>query len=152
MKRIKKKISLEQFKSRMPSIIGAYKDGIEHEFINKTDKYSVNYNMIPKNIIINGKSVCYNTLSDWYHFMDEYYDIVTRFSSADEYYNSKEVFPLYSLPQCKEIFEKYDEITSYIGKEFDLTKYFPYFTLPIEKIDVWKCKRLFIPFHCIWNK
>lgn len=98
MKHIQKKISLEQFKSRMPSIIPAFYD-IEkyYEFDGKSNfdengqriPYT-NYCLIPYGIKWDrGKYkfyvdengiehyVSYNTLSSWFHFIEFYINLLT---------------------------------------------------------------------------
>lgn len=124
MKTIKKKISLEQFKSRMPSIISSYKDGVEYDFTNHTDGYSVNYGMIPKNVVINGYNISYNTLSNWYHFLESYNSL--NDSAIDD-----------------SIKAKYNEIKSYIG-DYDISIYFPCFTIDKEYQNAWKASRLYV--------
>ena len=130
MKTIKKKISLEQFKSRMPSIISSYKDGVEYDFIDHIDKYTVNYNMLPKSVIINGNTISYSLLSEWYHFI--------------EHYNS-----LTDIPS--EIQEQYDHIISYIG-DFDLSIYFPCYCINHSYSNNWNREKLYVPDAIKWYK
>lgn len=87
MKTIQKKVSLEQFKSRMPSIIPAYdENGEKHNFTPSIDVLCepiVNYGMLPLDIQIDndanlgeysGKTFSYQQLVETYHQLDAYYN------------------------------------------------------------------------------
>lgn len=87
MKTIHKKISLEQFKSRMPSVIPAYdKNGDIHNFNHFVDVLNepiVNYNMIPFDVQIeedekygqySGKLYSYKELVKIFHTLDSFYN------------------------------------------------------------------------------
>ena len=122
MKKIQKKISLEQFKSRMPGIIDSY---IDNSTDNKWDfdiNYRngvphTNYGLIPKSIKLDGKTVSYNTLVNWYHFIEFYVELLSinlscseiKYSNAVEYYNVEKQ-PNYKLRECEEFDEKFQTI------------------------------------------
>ena len=124
MKKIQKKISLEQFKSRMPGIIDSYVvNSYEYEVEEVDDATSeesneaeteanadletdvdangegeendnandyvwtfdinyrngvpyTNYGLIPKSIKLGDKIVSYNTLVNWYHFIEFYAELL----------------------------------------------------------------------------
>lgn len=108
MRIIQKKISLEQFKSRMPSIVPAYdSNGKTHHFNHLVDLQNqpmVNYGMIPFNVIIQGvgkeeeiqlgkynkKEVSFAKLTNLFHSLDKllYRDLnvkcATRNTNLDE--------------------------------------------------------------------
>ena len=86
MRVIRKQISLEQFKSRMPSIIPAYdSDGVQHDFIHITDLETeplVNYGMLPFDVQTDkglnlgkyeGVLYTFKQLIDIYHELDKAY-------------------------------------------------------------------------------
>jgi hypothetical protein len=86
MRVIRKQISLEQFKSRMPSIIPAYDgDGVQHDFIHITDLETeplVNYGMLPFDVQTDkglnlgkyeGVLYTFKQLIDIYHELDKAY-------------------------------------------------------------------------------
>ena len=123
MKKIQKKISLEQFKSRMPSIIDAYYKGEEWIYgkgLSVNQSPYTNYGMIPKSIKLNGKVISYNTLVGWYHFLERYMGILTvdvkcgdyTYESVVDIYNSGYNIGL-TLAECQEMDSKFGEIKSY---------------------------------------
>ena len=90
MKIVRKKISLEQFKSRMPSIIPAYdNEGVEHHFTHLIDLDSepiVNYGMLPFDVQVDsgdalnlgkysGKLYSFRELVNIYHELDKAYEV-----------------------------------------------------------------------------
>ena len=125
MKKIQKKISLEQFKSRMPGIIDSYIDNSYECKVEEVDDTTceesneaetednadletyvdasgeveendnandcvwtfyinyrngvpyTNYGLIPKSIKLDGKTVSYNTLVNWYHFIEFYVELLS---------------------------------------------------------------------------
>lgn len=160
MKKIQKKISLEQFKSRMPGIIDSY---IDNSTDNKWDfdiNYRngvpyTNYGLIPKSIKLDGKTVSYNTLVNWYHFIEFYVELLSinlscgeiKYGNAVEYYNVEKQ-PKYKLSECEEFDSKCKEILLYfknasgssnIVKLYSyLTKtYFPKYIIEDEYKDAW---------------
>lgn len=108
MKHIQKKISLEQFKSRMPSIIPSfYAIGKYYEFDGKANfdengriPYT-NYDMIPYSVKWNrGKyiyrvdangdehAISYNTIASWFHFIEFYINLLSKNGCLDINYES----------------------------------------------------------------
>lgn len=157
MKHIQKKISLEQFKSRMPSTIGAYDNNGEYHFIDCVSYPYSNYGMIPKNIIwhfgniYNGKSLSYNTVASWFHFCENYFKGLTinekcpiSYPSYLAYYESYDKCP-YSLEYCEEL----DDIFSNVIGGHEAYGYmcdvlFPRYILNEELADEWKTDKLYI--------
>lgn len=165
MKKIQKKISLEQFKSRMPGIIDSYIDnsyeckveevddtkceesneaetednadletyvdasgeGEENDNANdcvwtfdinyRNGVSYTNYGLIPKSIKLDCKTVSYNTLVNWYHFIEFYAELLSinlscgeiKYRNAVEYYNVEKQ-PNYKLRECEEFDEKFQTI------------------------------------------
>lgn len=160
MKKIQKKISLEQFKSRMPGIIDSY---IDNSTDNKWDfdiNYRngvpyTNYGLIPKSIKLDGKTVSYNTLVNWYHFIEFYVELLSinlscgeiKYSNAVEYYNVEKQ-PKYKLTECEEFDEKCQTILSYFAHidicsnivelySYLTQTYFPKYVIEDEYKDAW---------------
>ena len=160
MKKIQKKISLEQFKSRMPGIIDSY---IDNSTDNKWDfdiNYRngvpyTNYGLIPKSIKLDGKTVSYNTLVNWYHFIEFYVELLSinlscgeiKYSNAVEYYNVEKQ-PKYKLSECEEFDSKCKEILLYFKNTIGssnivelysyLTQtYFPKYVIEDKYKDIW---------------
>lgn len=160
MKKIQKKISLEQFKSRMPGIIDSY---IDNSTDNKWDfdiNYRngvpyTNYGLIPKSIKLDGKTVSYNTLVNWYHFIEFYVELLSinlscgeiKYSNAVEYYNVEKQ-PKYKLSECEEFDEKCQTILSYFAHidicsnivelySYLTQTYFPKYVIEDKYKDIW---------------
>lgn len=121
MKFVQKKISLEQFKSRMHGIIPAYfrngNGGNKYYFNGKVqfddDKKRIpytNYNLVPLNIRWNhgkysDKCMSYNTIASWFHFLEFYVNLLSKHGCLDRNYNdAAEYFNYersdYSLEEC----------------------------------------------------
>ena len=155
MRVIRKQISLEQFKSRMPSIIPAYdSDGVQHDFIHIIDLETeplVNYGMLPfdvqTDVGINlgkyeGKLYTFKQLSDIYHELDKAYTdsldtICTQqieLSDEDEnMYNwlSNKCFPYFVFDiELKEENINIKDIKKYWGKN----------KLSIQEVSYWFAK------------
>ena len=160
MKKIQKKISLEQFKSRMPGIIDSYIDNSTDNTwdfdINYRNGVSyTNYGLIPKSIKLDDKTVSYNTLVNWYHFIEFYVELLSinlscgeiKYSNAVEYYNVEKQ-PKYKLRECEEFDEKCQTILSYF-EHIDICSnivelysyltqtYFPKYVIEDEYKDAW---------------
>ena len=160
MKKIQKKISLEQFKSRMPGIIDSYIDNSTDNTWDFDINYRngvpyTNYGLIPKSIELDGKTVSYNTLVNWYHFIEFYVELLSinlscgeiKYSNAVEYYNVEKQ-PKYKLSECEEFDSKCKEILLYF-KNTDggsnivelysyLTQtYFPKYAIEDKYKDIW---------------
>lgn len=153
MRTIQKKISLEQFKSRMPSIIPAYdSNGKKHNFthfIDLLDKPVVNYGMLPVDIQVDektelghysGKMFSYHKLSEIYHKIDTYYNKPFTKNCCE---------PTYISDEDKEFYKWLSQ------------KCFPFFVFDIELENVsnlndikeyWKCNRLSIKEVSKWYK
>lgn len=123
MRSIQKEISLEQVTSRLPSVWPAYRDNSlyffdEESLSGRSMQYTSNYGMVPMNIVLesmpsssytivsgdcaNAFIMSFETLSNWYHFFIEYYNLLTKYghckrvyTSAVDYYNY-ESLPKYS--------------------------------------------------------
>jgi len=110
MRVISKKISLEEFTSRLPGIVPAYMNGKKYLFDEESLKareyeFPSNYGMIPMNITIPGdlsvpiltdttRCLSWSTISDWYYFFTNYYHLLNdwgrcclKYNSAVEYYS-----------------------------------------------------------------
>lgn len=160
MKKIQKKISLEQFKSRMPGIIDSYIDNSTDNTwdfdINYRNGVSyTNYGLIPKSIKLDDKTVSYNTLVNWYHFIEFYVELLSinlscgeiKYINAVEYYNVEKQ-PKYKLRECEEFDEKCQTILSYF-EHIDICSnivelysyltqtYFPKYVIEDEYKDAW---------------
>ena len=160
MKKIQKKISLEQFKSRMPGIIDSYVDNSNDNTWDFDINYRngvpyTNYGLIPKSIKLGDKLVSYNTLVNWYHFIEFYAELLSinltcgeiKYNNAVEYYNVEKQ-PKYKLKECEEFNAKCQTILSYFANTdggsnivelyFYLTKtYFPKYVIEDEYKDIW---------------
>lgn len=172
MKHIQKIIYLEDFISRMPSIVPAFYDNSYcitfNKMPNKDDdgRYlpSSNYGLFPLSIkweygdTFKGKVISFKTLCKWYHALENYIHLLSvdkcglmHYGAAIEYYkyenNSK-----YSMDSCieldnfiKEICgEKNENLYNEASTIYEkLTqKYFPKFIIDNNLQDVWKCKWL----------
>lgn len=160
MKKIQKKISLEQFKSRMPGIIDSYVDNSNDNTWDFNINYRngvpyTNYGLIPKSIKLDDKTVSYNTLVNWYHFIEFYAELLSinltcgeiKYDNAVEYYNVEKQ-PKYKLKECEEFDAKCQTILSYFANPnddysivalySDLTKtYFPKYVIEDAYKDIW---------------
>ena len=125
MRIIQKKISLEEFVSRLPSVVPSYKDNLDglYYFDDESIKgreylYTSNYGMVPINLSISGfddlnfglaedcssgRIYSFNRISHLYHFFKEYYRILNDYghcnrvySSATEYYEYESANTAYS--------------------------------------------------------
>lgn len=148
MKYIQKKISLEQFKSRMPSIISAYNLTDELNVFDGTSYPYSNYNMIPTNIlwnygIYNGKYMSYNTIVSWFHFYQNYYNGLNikdkcpiSYRNYVEYFNNDVECPL-TIEECQDLDTKFEAIGGKEGYNYMCTTLFPRFIINQEMIDAW---------------
>lgn len=160
MKKIQKKISLEQFKSRMPGIIDSYvgnsTDNTWDFGINYRNGVPyTNYGLIPKSIELDGKTVSYNTLVNWYHFIEFYVELLSinltcgeiKYNNAVEYYNIEKQ-PKYKLRECEEFDAKCQTILSYFANtngcsnivdlySYLTQTYFPKYVIEDEYKDIW---------------
>lgn len=134
MKRIYKKISLENYKSRIPSVISAYNDDMQYNYT-LYDYQSNNYGKIPSDIYLpNGMIpntqieipilkntnyiISFKTLSSWYSFFKKYYAMlsietncgVIEYPSAIDYYYNE-----INDQERLEEFKEYDNYFNQIG-------------------------------------
>lgn len=148
MKHIQKKISLEQFKSRMPSIVSAYNLTDELNMFDGSSYPYSNYNMIPTNILWNygaysGKYVSYNTVVSWFHFYKDYYNGLSTkdkcpisYRNYVEYFNNDVECPL-TIEECQDLDTKFEAIGGKEGYNYMCTTLFPRFIINQEMIDAW---------------
>jgi hypothetical protein len=157
MRVIKHKISLEQFKSRIPGVIPAY-DADDSRFIRfdketiRESKHNGNYGMIPSDVLVpeefadaitdytdycvtvkdsggnyiypedgralerdgvGVKVLTYQTLRKWYHFFNEYEDLIQSnkckqpYTSATEYFDYEGRF---GTDHGREYYEELDRL------------------------------------------
>jgi hypothetical protein len=130
MRRIQKEISLEKFISRLPSIIPSFKENKLYYFDEdslklRNNMFTSNYGMVPLNVTISGftnnnygfaidenqfsddrniRTFSFYSLSNLYHFFDEYYLLLRKrghchqvYTSAVEYYDTESKLPNASL-------------------------------------------------------
>ena len=157
MRHIQKKISLEQFKSRMPSVINAYDTkGVFYPFDGMSYPYS-NYNMTPVDIKWNygeyaNEYMSYNTIASWYHFLISYYNglkidtacSIKVYPSYIEYFESDEKC-LYSRESCLELDSKFHMIGGADAYNYMCTTLFPRYTITDDDlIDYWETDTLYI--------
>lgn len=157
MKHIVRKISLEQFKSRMPGMSRSYLEDDEYDFPKEnifTYPYS-NYGMFPCDIVIEDVRYAYNTLVDIYHKCEERDRLLSsgtcgrEYSSLTEYYDyEKENSPL-SREECVERDAFYTKNDTEYGVAQQL---FPRFIIPLDFRDAWGCTYLYIPDVIKWIK
>lgn len=152
MKVIRKQISLEPFKSRLPSIIPAYDDnGKQHDFLHIIDLNNepiMNYGMIPFDVkVINDSS-----LGEYSDKLYSYYEIVNFFHKFDKSFNENindKCLPKENLTN-----------TDYNFYQWLLNNCFPFFIFDIELKDknvnlndiksYWGTNRLSIQEVSIW--
>ena len=173
MKRIQKKISLEQFKSRMPSTIPAfYKNGDFYEFNGKDNVDSngniipyTNYNLIPFSVlwgkgIYKDKTISYHNMSKWFHFIENYLNLLTSNGCLEiAYISAEEAIKYedteYSANEAVEMDNKIKEICGNDGSslfeaaketyEYMIEKYFPLFKINDKELQKnWNKKSLSI--------
>lgn len=174
MKHIQKKISLEQFKSRMPSIIPAFYDNGKHyEFDGKANfddeqqriPYT-NYGMIPYSVIWDrgtyaNRCMSYNTISSWFHFIEFYINLLSSNSCSNSNYKTALDYSEYenNTNYNQESYESFDEkIKEICGTkngetlydnakntyDFMVSKYFPRFEIDENLQKYWNKKFLSI--------
>lgn len=111
MRVIRKEISVEDFTSRLPSVLPAYFNNKLYFFDDKSlmDReylYPSNYGMVPVNIILNHKpngelrhtdyeivcggefTISFHTLSKWYHEFEDYYALLNDYSHCSLVYKN----------------------------------------------------------------
>lgn len=174
MKHIQKKISLEQFKSRMPSIIPAFYDsGKYYEFDGKANfddeqqriPYT-NYGMIPYSVIwdrgyYSNKCMSYNTIASWFHFIEFYINLLNSNSCSNSNYKTAieyseyENNTNYDIESYKNFDEKIEKICGTSNGSnlyenakntynFMISKYFPRFEIDKDLQRYWNKQYLSI--------
>lgn len=174
MKHIQKKISLEQFKSRMPSIIPAFYDNGKHyEFDGKANfddeqqriPYT-NYGMIPYSVIwdrgyYSNKCMSYNTIASWFHFIEFYINLLNSNSCSNSNYKTAieyseyENNTNYDIESYKNFDEKIEKICGTSNGSnlyenakntynFMISKYFPRFEIDKDLQRYWNKQYLSI--------
>lgn len=127
MKVVQKKISLEQFKSRMPSVIPAYdENGVYHMFCQMIDLLNeplVNYNMLPFDVQVEKNA----NLGKYSNQIFSYKALVTIFHELDSIYNN--IF-LNSCAEEKTLTEEESNFYQWLCK-----KCFPFFVFDIELVN-----------------
>lgn len=102
MRRISKKLSLEQFTSRLPSLVPYYKDG-ELWYVtpcggvigNADDRAMANYGGIPLLVEYNNVRYSHYNMAKAYHFFKKYYELINNgpcmrpYSSATAYFDAE---------------------------------------------------------------
>lgn len=102
MRRISKKLSLEQFTSRLPSLVPYYKDGdlwyvtpCNGVIGNADDRAMANYGGIPLLVEYNGVRYSHYHMAKAYHFFKKYYELINNgpcmrpYSSATAYFDAE---------------------------------------------------------------
>lgn len=117
MKIIQKKISLEQFKSRLDGVIPSYPSNCETYNTFSDGNGNTNYNLIPMSVKweygteFKNSVLSYNTISSWFHFLIFYINLLSNNGCSKSNYNTaKEYFRYesseYSMEECEEFDEK----------------------------------------------
>jgi hypothetical protein len=138
MRHIQKKLYLDEFKSRMPSVIESYfvnefevsGSNVANEFSASCATYKTSYGLVPKSICdwtygkYANKLISYHTFVSWYHFLKFYIrllqpsdcDFTFTYANAVEYYE-KHDDGKYSDDECLDFDEKVDIISNGVGGE-----------------------------------
>ena len=155
MKVIQKKISLEQFKSRMPSIIPAYaENGQQHNFTHLMDLLNepmVNYGMLPFDVKVDensnlgkysGKLYSYPSLVEIFHKLDNYYNKPLVLTCQEEINVSTEDQNFYKwlLDKCFPFFVFDIELKNKNVNIQDIKGYWGTNRLSIKEVGVWAKK------------
>lgn len=146
MRIIKKQISLEPFTSRLPSMVDSYnKDGEKVVFASGTT--ITNYGMLPCNIEYNYKTLAWPNVSERYHFIVEYLDLLHSenpcggkgdYKTAVEYAQSfMEEMDNEDLAYYQGLDDTYQEYGGSAFTEFLFSKCVPRFPIPSEFQDAW---------------
>lgn len=155
MKQQIRKISLEQFKSRMPGITPAYL-GEELYTFSKDSVYNFphsNYGMYPCDMEINGKRYTYPQVTEIYHKCEQRERLLKSntctkepYSSLTQYYKWEESILTYE--ECVEL----ESFGIQYEEEYDLIKkyVFPRFEIPLDYIEVWNTRYLYFDDVARW--
>ena len=157
MRVIQKQISLEQFKSRMPSVIPAYdENGMQHNFTHFIDLLNeplVNYNMLPFDVQVDensdlgkysGKLFTYQALVEIFHKLDSYYnkELVFTCKKIDNISDVDKKFYEWLLEKCFPFFIFDLELVNYSGNIDDVKGYWGTNRLSIKEVATWTKKMI----------
>ena len=157
MKVIQKKISLEQFKSRMPSIIPAYdENGKQHNFVHFTDLLNepiINYNMLPFDVQVDedmelgkysGKLYSYSTLVNIFHNLDKNFNnpLTNECQETFSLESSDEKFYNWLLDKCFPYFIFDVELKNENLNIKDIKRYWGVNRLSVKEVTIWNKKML----------
>jgi hypothetical protein len=169
MRVISKQISLENFTSRLPGVVPAYRerDGKVYYFDNNSLKsrdyeFPSNYGLIPMSVNTSKGCLSWERISDLYHFFTDYKHLLNdwghcgiKYSTAVGYYanESKNGYAdqmVYgTLEQTYiDLDARYNEWKSVEGT---INNCVPSMTIPETYQDYWHVKKLFYPDIIKWN-
>ena len=169
MRVISKQISLENFTSRLPGVVPAYRerDGKVYYFDNNSLKsrdyeFPSNYGLIPMSVNTSKGCLSWERISDLYHFFTDYKHLLNdwghcgiKYSTAVGYYanESKNGYAdqmVYgTLEQTYiDLDARYNEWSSVEGT---INNCVPSMTIPDTYQDYWHVKKLFYPDIVKWN-
>lgn len=158
MRKIAKKISLENFKSRMPSIVPAYdNEGKQHNFSHFVDLAKeplVNYGMLPFDVqvdeddsmgIYSGKLFTFKELSNIFRKLDGKYNhiIFEKCEKKISIENHEENFYKWLLKKCFPFFVFDIELQLYEAELNinDIKSFWKTSRLSLEEVGIW-CKKM----------
>ena len=155
MKQQIRKISLEQFKSRMPGITPAYL-GEELYTFSKDSVYNFphsNYGMYPCDMGINEKRYTYPRVAEIYHKCEQRERLLKSNTCTKEPYSSLTQY--YKWEKSVLTYEECVELESFASQyqtEYDLIKkyVFPRFEIPLEYLEVWNTRYLYFDDVARW--
>lgn len=151
MRIISKKISLEQFRSRVPGMIDSYHYGDMLEHFDKESRIN-NYGMFPCNVIYGNKELSYPTLISRYRFCLFYKKLLTvnhdcriiEYENALSYYNNEiEIKTVDYENYYKELDLTYDEYGGDKFVYFVENNIIPRYVIPKEYADEWNTEVLY---------
>lgn len=153
MQYIERKISLEAFRSRMPSVIPAItEEGIAIDFTPSSIIESLNtsnYGLLPSDLDLSGMTipvlegtnyiVSYTTVSEWYRWMRNYHQLlIPNVGCGSQRYRSireRNEFEEESVDEAMD--EYYESIGGDTMYQFLYKNIFPTFIIPEEYADGW---------------
>ena len=191
MRTIQKTISLEPMTSRVPSIWPAYKDDALYFFDDESLKgreyeFPCNYGMIPLSITFSGVTfeevikndfklysgdtscnncftMSFSTLSNWYHFFNEYHKLLRGYCDCKEYSSATQYYEFESIGhyadkmvygQDEETYKELDELYNARGGkvfyDWICKNIIPTYEILKEYKDYWKRDSLFYPDVVKW--
>ena len=180
MKKIQRTISLEPMTSRIPSVVPSYKDNVLYYFDDdslkgRDYKYQSNYGMVPVSIgyeykdnsyeySCSGSTISFERLSQWYHFFNEYHNLLSGsshcgmvYSSATQYYENESVGRyinqlIYGNDEETyiEMDERYNEMGGDKFYEWICKNLIPTYYISMDYKDYWNADRLYYPDVIKW--